>query len=93
MPVEAADVIVRAMNDFPDGIIYQNFLEGIEFIQRYRIDDVDFVAGGDLNEADLLWVMVEAVGLSIKGNTPWAAHPLYGDIELSGLTNDLDRKH
>jgi len=70
MPIEAADVIVRAMNDFLDGIIYQNFLEGIEFLQGYRIDDVDFVAGGDLNEADLLGVVVEAVGLGIKDDGP-----------------------
>ncbi len=49
MPIEAADIIVRAMNNFLDGIIYQNFFEGIELLQGYRIDDVDFVAGGDLN--------------------------------------------
>jgi len=61
MPVKAADVIVRAMNDFLDGIIYQDCFEGIEFLQGYRIDDVDFVAGGDLNEAELLGVVVEAV--------------------------------
>jgi len=68
MPIEAADVIVRAMNDFLDGIIYQDFFERIEFLQGYRIDDVDFVAGGDLNEAELLGVVVEAVGLGIKGD-------------------------
>jgi len=61
MPIEAADVIVRAMKDFLDGIIYQNFFEGSELLQGYRIDDVDFVAGGDLNEAELLGVVVEAV--------------------------------
>ena len=60
MPIEATDVIVCAMNDFLDGIIYQNFFEGIELLQGYRIDDVDFVAGGDLNEAELLGVGVEA---------------------------------
>ena len=70
MPIEAADVVVRAMNDFLDGIIYQNFFEGSEFLQGYRIDDVDFVAGGDLNEAELLGVVVEAVGLGIKGDGP-----------------------
>ena len=70
MSVEAADVVVRAMNDFLDGIIYQNFFEGSELLQGYRIDDVDFVAGGDLNEAELLGVVVEAVGLGIKGDGP-----------------------
>ncbi len=70
MPIEAADVIVRTMNDFLDGIIYQNFSEGIDLLQGYRIDDVDFVAGGDLNEAELLGVVVEAVGLGIKDDGP-----------------------
>ncbi|KKK47264.1 hypothetical protein LCGC14_3156960 [marine sediment metagenome] len=70
MPIEAADVVVRAMNDFLDGIIYQNFFEGSELLQGYRIDDVDFVAGGDLNETELLGVAVEAVGLGIKGDGP-----------------------
>ncbi len=92
MPIEATDVIVRAMNDFLDGIIHQDFSEGIELLQGYRIDDVDFTAGGDLNEADLLGVVVEAVGLGIKDDGRLAGHPLYGDIELSGPTNDLDRK-
>ncbi len=68
MPIEAADVIVRPMNDFLDGIIYQNVSERSEVIKRYRIDDIDFVAGGDLNEAELLGVVVEAVGLGIKGD-------------------------
>ena len=70
MPIEAADVIVRAMNDFLDGIIYQNFFEGSEILQGYRIDDVDFVAGGNLNKAELLGVVVEAVGLGVQGDDP-----------------------
>ena len=70
MPIEAADIVVRTMNDFLDGIIYQNFFEGSELLHEYRIDDVDFVAGGDLNEAELLGVVVEAVGLGIKGDGP-----------------------
>ena len=56
------------MNDFPDGIIYQNFFERIELLQGYRINDVDSVAGGDLNKAELLGVVVEAVRLGIKGD-------------------------
>jgi hypothetical protein len=70
MPIEATDVIVRAMNDFLDGIIYQNFFERIKLLQGYRIDDIDFVAGGNLNEADLLGVVVEAVGLGVQGDDP-----------------------
>ena len=65
MPVKAADVIVRTMNNSLDRIIYQNFFEGSEILQGYRIDDVDFVAGGDLNEAELLGIVVEAVGFCI----------------------------
>jgi len=68
MPVKAADIVVRGVNDFLDGDICQNVSEGSEVIKRYRIDDVDFVTRGDLNEAELLGVMVEAVGFCIKGD-------------------------
>ena len=68
MTVEAADVVVRAMNDFPDGEICQNVSERSEIIERYRIDDIDFVTRGDLNEAELFGVMVAAVGFCIKCN-------------------------
>jgi hypothetical protein len=70
MAVKAANIVVRGVNDFLDGDICQNVSEGSEVIERYRIDDVDFVAGGDLNEAELLGVVVEAVGLGIKGDGP-----------------------
>ncbi len=68
MPIEAADVIVRAMNDFLDGGICQNVSERSEIMKRYRIDDVYFMTRGDLNEAELLGVMVEAVRFCIQGN-------------------------
>ena len=68
MPVEAADVIVRAMNDFLDGGICQNVSERSEIMKRYRIDDVYFMMRGDLNEAELLGVMVEAVRFRIQGD-------------------------
>ena len=68
MPVKAADIVVRGMNDFLDGDICQNVSEGSEIIKRYRIDDVDFVTRGDLNEAELLGVMMKAVGFCIKGD-------------------------
>jgi len=66
MPVKAADIVVRGMNDFLDGDICQNVSEGSEIIKRYRIDNVDFVTRSDLNEAELLGVIVEAVGFCIK---------------------------
>ena len=68
MLIEAADVIVRAMNDFLDGDICQNISEWSDVIKRYRIDDIDFVTRGDLNEAELLGVMVEAVRFCIQGD-------------------------
>ena len=68
MPIEAADVIVRAMNDFLDGNICQNVSERSEIMKRYRIDDVYFMTRGDLNEAELLGVMVEAVRFCIQGD-------------------------
>ncbi len=67
MPVKAADIVVRGMNDFLDGDICQNVSEGSEIIKRDRIDDVDFVTRGDLNKAELLGVMMEAVGFCIEG--------------------------
>jgi hypothetical protein len=66
MPVKAADIVVCSMNDFLDGDICQNVSEWSEIIKRYRIDDVDFVTRSDLNEAELLGVMVVAVGFCIK---------------------------
>ena len=68
MPIKAADIVVRAVNDFLDGDICYNVSEGSEVIKRYRIDDVDFVTRGDLNKAELLRIMVEAVGFCIQGN-------------------------
>ena len=68
MPIEATDVIVRTMNDFLDGHICQNVSERSEIMKRYRIDDVYFMTRGDLNEAELLGVMVEAVRFCIQGD-------------------------
>ena len=68
MPVKTADIVVRAMNDFLDGDICQNISEWSDVIKRYRIDDVDFMTRGDLNEAKLLGVMVEAVRFCIQGD-------------------------
>ncbi|GAI57522.1 unnamed protein product [marine sediment metagenome] len=66
MPVKATDIVVRGMNDFLDGDIYQNVSERSEIIKRYRIDNVDFVTRRDLNKAELLGVMVEAVRFCIQ---------------------------
>ena len=68
MPVKTTDIVVRGVNDFLGGDICQNVSERSEVMKRYRIDDVDFMKRGDLNEAELLGVMVEAVGFCIKGD-------------------------
>jgi len=68
MPVKTADIIVRGVKDFLDGDTCQNVSEGSEVRKGYRIDDVDFMTRGDLNEAELLGVVVEAVGFCIKGD-------------------------
>ena len=68
MPVKTTDIVVRGVNDFLDGDICQNVSERGEVIKRYRIDDVDFMKRGDLNEAELLGIMMKAVGLGIKGD-------------------------
>jgi hypothetical protein len=68
MPVKAADIVIRGVSDFLDRDIYQNVSERSEVVKRYRIDDVDFVTRSNLYEAELLGVMVEAIGFCIKGD-------------------------
>ena len=92
MPVKTADIIVSGMNDFLDRDICQNVSEGSEVTKGYRIDDVDFMTRSDLNEAELLGVMVKAVGFCIKGDGIRADHLTSNDTEMSGLANDLYRK-
>lgn len=92
MPVKAADIVVRGVNDFLDGDIRKNLSEGSNVRKRYRIYDVDFMARSDLNETELLGVMMEAVRFCIKGNGMRADQLTNGGTELSGLANDLDRK-
>ncbi len=69
MPVKAADIVVRSVNNFLNGGICQNVSERSKVRKRYRINDVDFVTRGDLNEAELLGVIVEAVRFCIKGDS------------------------
>ena len=59
-------------------------------MKRYRIDDVYFVTRGDLNEAELLGIMVEAVRFCIQGDNMGAYQLTSEGTELSGLVNDLD---
>ena len=92
MPIEAADVVVRSMNDFGDGSICKNFFEGSNVIKDDRVDDVDFVTGGNLNQAELLGVVEEAVRLGIKGDVSRVEHCLNGSVKLSGLADDFDGK-
>jgi hypothetical protein len=92
MPVEAADIVVRAMDDLLDGTIRQNSIEEIELFQGYGIDNVDIVAGGYLNKAELLGVVVKAVGLGIQGDGLRTSHRTDGGIELCGLGDDFDGK-
>ena len=68
MPVEAADVVIRAVYYFLDGASCQNLFERREFTERYGIDDVDFTISGDLNQTKLFRVTVAAVGLGIQGD-------------------------
>ena len=68
MPVKTADIVIRGVNDLLDGDICQNVSEGSEIIKSYRIDNVGFVTRSDLNEAELLGVMVVAVGFCIQSD-------------------------
>jgi hypothetical protein len=92
MAVETSDIVIRAVNDLHDGIICENFSEGLKFLQGYRIDDLDFVTGGYLNQAELLGIVVAAVRLSIEGNSRQADHPLDSDIELRGINDKFYRE-
>ena len=66
--VKDADIVIRGVNDLLDGDICQNVSEGSEIIKSYRIDNVGFVTRSDLNEAELLGVMVVAVGFCIQSD-------------------------
>ena len=66
MPVKTTDIVVCRVNDFLNGNICQNVLKWSEVGKSYRIDDVDLVMRGNLYKAELLGVMVKAVGLCIK---------------------------
>ena len=66
--VKDADIVIRGVNDFLDGDICQNVSEGSEIIKSYRIDNVGFVTRSNLNEAELLGVMVVAVGFCIQSD-------------------------
>ena len=90
MSVEAAKVVVRAMNNFLDGIVCQNFFKRIKLLQDYRIDDINSLACGYLNEAELLGIVVEAVGLGINCNVSRAEHRLDSNVELGRLADDFD---
>ena len=90
MPVKTTDIVVCRVNDFLDGNICQNVSERSEIMKRYRIDDVYFMTRGDLNEAELLGVMVEAVRFCIQGDDMCACQLTSEGTELSGLVNDLD---
>ena len=68
MPVKAANIVVCGMNDFLNGAICQNVSKGSDIIKSYRIDNVDLVTRSNLNQAELLGVMMEAVGFCIKCN-------------------------
>ena len=91
MPVEAADVIVRAVNDFDDGSI-QDWFEGGHLLEDNRVDDIRPVAGGNLNKAKLLGIAMEAVGLGIEGDVSRAEHRLDGSVKLGGLADDFNGK-
>jgi hypothetical protein len=65
MPVKTTHIVVCRVNYFLDGNIFQNVSERSEIMKRYRIDDVYFMMRGDLNEAELLGVMVEAIRFCI----------------------------
>ena len=92
MHVEAADVLVRGMNDFDDRSICQDFFERSKILQNDRVDDVDFVEGSNLNQAELLGIIAEAIGLGIEGDDPGVEHRLDSSVKLGGLADDFDGK-
>ena len=90
MPVKATNVVVGAMDDFLNRTVYQNFSERSNILQGDRIYDVDFMSSGDLNEAKLLGVVVEAIGLGIESDSRPPGHFLNSDIKMGKLTDNFD---
>ena len=70
MPIKAADIVVRRVNDFHDGGIRQKVSKRSNIRKSYRIDDAYFVTRGNLNEAELLGIKVKAVGFRIQSDDP-----------------------
>ena len=91
MPVEAADVVVRAVNDFGDGIVH-DFFEGGNLIQDDGVDDIHHVTGGNLNKAKLLGIVVKTVGLGIESDVLRTEHCLDSNVKLGGLADNFDGK-
>ena len=60
-PVDAAHIVVGCVNHFLDGGICQNFFQRSQFVQGNCVYDIDFPARSNLNQAELLGVVVEAV--------------------------------
>jgi len=92
VPIEASDIVVRAMNDFDDRSMCQGFSEGTDLLKDDRVDDVYFVEGSNLNQAELLGIPVEAVGLGIKGDVSRVDHRLDGSVKLGGMVDYFDGK-
>ena len=64
--VEAADIVIRRVNDFLNGDICQKVPKRRNIGQGYRIYDIDFMTGGNLDETELLGVIMAAVGFRIQ---------------------------
>jgi len=48
------------------------------------------VGGSNLNQAELLGIIAEAIGLGIEGDDPEVEHRLDSSVKLGGLADDFD---
>ena len=63
-------VLFRGVKHLHDGPLPQHLAEGLQPLQGQRIDQVDLLPVGDLNEAAFVEVVIEGVGLRVDGERP-----------------------
>ena len=82
---QQAQVVVGAVQDQP--LVRQDFDETAEVQLRQRIDDEVRVSDGELDQADLLRVVVQAVGFGIQRHRTHSAQALHQAPQRRGFAN------
>ena len=88
---EKPQIVIRAMHD--EFMLAQRFQERAKVNARQRIDQFISVRRGDLDEANLLRVGVEAVSFGIEGNPRGAVEARHQFVQLQVVINHLHRQY